>query len=352
MFSRPRTQSLTLLKFGVALALLYAFRDVLWPLAVALVLAILINAAARRVAMIFPKAGRWTVFGLTAFIVGGLILASMYVVASGVSRMIAQTPHLIGKLNVFLAAAPTYAPIPRSLSELGRGVDIGGFAGQVASALQDALSGLGLTVLYLVFLLATRRAIEKRMAKIVKQHASSAAVDVIQRSMVGVGSYMYIQTVTGLMIAAGAAIVMLAAGLDNWAFWALAMFLLSFLPVIGVLLGALGPTAFAIVQFPSVWPAILIFVGMQIVAFIVGNLVLPKMQADSQNIDPTASLVAIGFWTILWGAPGAFLAIPLTLAVMYALAHYPHLEWIAILISNDGDPTPVALAETASEPVA
>ena len=110
--------------------------------------------------------------------------------------------------------------------------------------------------------------------------------------------------------------------------------------MVGVVLGSIGPTLFALVQFPTLAPALLVLCGIQAISFIVGNLVLPKMQADSQNIDPAASLLAIGVWTILWGLPGAFLGIPLTLALMYALAQYKSVEWIAILISNDGDPLP------------
>ena len=34
------------------------------------------------------------------------------------------------------------------------------------------------------------------------------------------------------------------------------------------------------------------------------------------------------------------LSIPLTLALMYALAQYKSVAWIAILISSDGDPLP------------
>lgn len=71
-----------------------------------------------------------------------------------------------------------------------------------------------------------------------------------------------------------------------------------------------------------------------------GNLILPRMQARSQNIDPSASLLAIGVWSIVWGIPGAFLAVPLTLALMFQFAQFDSLRWLAILISNDGRPLP------------
>ncbi len=110
--------------------------------------------------------------------------------------------------------------------------------------------------------------------------------------------------------------------------------------ILGVTVGSLAPSLFALVQFPSVWPAVEVFAAIQAAAFVVGNLVLPKMQADTQNIDPSASLLAMGVWATLWGIPGAFLAIPLTLALMYVMAQFDSLRWLAIFISNDGQPFP------------
>lgn len=82
----------------------------------------------------------------------------------------------------------------------------------------------------------------------------------------------------------------------------------------------------------------MIFLGIQAVAFVVGNLVLPRLQATNQNIDPSAGLLALGAWSIVWGLPGAFLAIPLTLALIYQLAGSRRLRWIAVLLSNNGVP--------------
>ena len=116
--------------------------------------------------------------------------------------------------------------------------------------------------------------------------------------------------------------------------------MLCYIPILGVAVGSLAPALFALVQFPTVWPAVEIFAAIEVISFLVSSLVLPKMQADVQNIDPSASLLAMGLWSILWGIPGAFLAIPLTLALMYQLAQFESLRWLAIFISNDGQPFP------------
>lgn len=333
-----------LVNFAVGAALLYVFRAVLWPFTLALVLAILIIALSERVVRLLPKARRWTVFAITAVIVGGIIVASMAVVIEGASRIVVKMPAMLARIDQLLAMIP--APGGRlSLEALAQKVELGPLADRLLGSVQDASAGLGLTLIFLFFLLLSKPMIEKRIQSIIASRGGRGLATVLERSFSGVESYMYVQSVTGLMIAIGSWAVMAIVGLDNALFWSLVIFLFAYLPVLGVLAGSIGPTLFALLQFPSLTPAIAVFVGIQIVSSIVGNLVLPKMQADSQNIDPAASLIAVGMWTVLWGVPGAFLAIPLTLALMYALAQYEDHRWLAVLISHDGDPTPMESAE-------
>jgi len=62
------------------------------------------------------------------------------------------------------------------------------------------------------------------------------------------------------------------------------------------------------------------------------------MQAETQNIDPVVTLLALSFWTVLWGLAGAFLAVPLTLMSMMVFAQFKETKWVAAFLSNDGKP--------------
>jgi predicted PurR-regulated permease PerM len=140
------------------------------------------------------------------------------------------------------------------------------------------------------------------------------------------------------MITAAATAVMLAVGLNNVLFWTVIFFLLTFIPNIGVTVGSIAPALFALLQFPTTWQAIAIFAVTQVAAFVVGNVIYPKMQADTQNIDPIATILALSFWTLFWGIAGAFLAVPLTLMLMMIFAQFDSTNWIAAALSNDGKP--------------
>ncbi len=57
-----------------------------------------------------------------------------------------------------------------------------------------------------------------------------------------------------------------------------------------------------------------------IIGMFVGNVVQPRMQGRSLNIDFIALLLALAFWSVVWGLPGAFLSTPLTTVMMVMMA--------------------------------
>jgi predicted PurR-regulated permease PerM len=49
-------------------------------------------------------------------------------------------------------------------------------------------------------------------------------------------------------------------------------------------------------------------------------------------------LISLTFWGQIWGIVGAFLAAPIMVMIMLTLAQFPNTRWIAILLSEDGEP--------------
>ncbi|MFN7496441.1 MAG: AI-2E family transporter, partial [Hyphomonadaceae bacterium] len=157
----------------------------------------------------------------------------------------------------------------------------------------------------------------------------------IARSM---EQYLWVQTITGLMIAVASWALFAVVGLENGLFWATIIFVLSYIPVVGGAAGSLLPAIFALVQFTSPVPALVILAGTQGIGFVVGNIIQPRMTGDSLNISVLVVFLSLVFWGKLWGGPGAFLAVPMTVMLMIVLAQFPSTRWIAVLLSNNGNP--------------
>src|SRR5690606_19361191 len=139
---------------------------------------------------------------------------------------------------------------------------------------------------------------------------------------------------------------MLALGLDNALFWAFVIFILNYIPTIGSILAAILPALFAVAQpnWPAwmpedpMWSAAIVFLGVSVWQFLIGNFVGRRMMGDSLNISALVVLLSLAVWGALWGLPGMFLSAPLTVLIMIVLNQIPGTRWIAILLSDDGTP--------------
>jgi len=131
---------------------------------------------------------------------------------------------------------------------------------------------------------------------------------------------------------------MTALGLDNALFWALVIFVLNYIPIVGGLAAVLLPVLFAVVQFDSAG-RIAALAGILFGAqFVIGNTIQPKMMGDSMNLSALVVILALSVWSALWGGVGAFLSAPLTVIIMIILAQFPTTRWIAVILSADGNP--------------
>ena len=141
---------------------------------------------------------------------------------------------------------------------------------------------------------------------------------------------------------------MMAVGLEHAFFWAFLVFILNYVPILGAVAGIGLPALFALLQFGEWSHALAVLTGLFAIAFVVGNIFLPRMQGHSLNMDPLIVMLSLAFWGSIWGLPGMFLSTPLTVLSMVILAQFEGSRWIAILLSGDGDPLGLASGAEAS----
>lgn len=339
MTARPISVAQTLTGTAAALALLYFFRAVLVPFVVAFVLAVLVSGLVRWIRDRSPRAPGWAVSLLAGLVVILAASAGIFVMAQGMVQIVAQGPALVDRIDQLVGEAGRSLNLtePLHLSNLLGKVSVPEIAGFVLSSLQGLVSGVLLMIVYFGFMLAGRDRMSRKMDHMGGPPGRGRTIrTVVERIASDLETYIWVQTITGLMLTLAAAAVMLAVGLNNVLFWTVVFFLLTFIPNIGVTVGSIAPALFALLQFTTVWQALVIFVLIQIVATVVGNLIYPRLQAETQNIDPVATILSLAFWSLLWGLAGAFLAVPLTLMSMMVFAQFDRTKWVAALLSNDG----------------
>jgi Predicted permease len=325
-------------------AAIYWLRDILTPLAMAIFLMIMIDGVRR----VFERRLHLTsrVSGLLSLLVVILaFFASIAIVANGALGFFDEatgvTTRIGPRLDQILRDVWTLfgSTNPPSTTDLINQIDFRAYIGQTAMQAQNSLSGGFFVLVYLGFLLASQAGFRRKIIGMFpNREVRAEAVEVFERVRSGVEGYLWVQTVTGLLICAVAWAMMKAVGLQNAEFWTFVIFIVGYIPMVGGAVAGLAPPLFALVQFESYWPAVILLVGLQVLLFLVGNLVQPRMQGDNQNIDPITVLLALALWGKLWGVIGMFLSTPLAVMAMAILAEFQGSRWIAVLLSGDGEP--------------
>ena len=337
--------SLLTLAFIASVWALYVTRDIMAPLALAIFIWLIIDAFARWMDGLSSKIPYW--FALTIAIltiVMGFVGIIMIITdtAGDVAReaprynsRIQEILHLVG--GWFGNPDLDYGDIDSQFGitkNLNKG--IAGFA----SSVQGVLSNFSIIALYVIFLFAAQSGFSKKMENLFPAGARREQADKIAtRIRASIETYLGVQTVISLIQTVLSYAVMQAMGLENALFWALVIFVFNYIPVIGGLVATVLPALFALVQYDTFLPVLILFGLLNVIQTGISNTVQPKMMGDSMNLSALVVVLALILWGSLWGGVGAFLSAPLTVIMMIIFAEFKTTRPIAIMLSADGDPT-------------
>jgi predicted PurR-regulated permease PerM len=97
------------------------------------------------------------------------------------------------------------------------------------------------------------------------------------------------------------------------------------------------PAAFAMFQFQSFLIFLWVFLVIQAIQFLVGNVLEPKIMGRTLNLSPLGVMLALTFWGIIWGVLGMFLSVPITSVMLISFSRFESTRFIAVWLSETGD---------------
>jgi AI-2 transport protein TqsA len=304
-----------------------ALQEIITPLVVAVFLLLLIDAFSLGVERRWPSCPEWLRLSLAAILTLAGFTAVVGVCAHYGRDFAAEIAGLEPKLNALIGRVSGALQFPAlTLPDLARGDSPSTVLFRVFGAARGVVSRAVLVVIYLGFLLASRRAFTRKTLRLFPEPGRHEhAQRLFQRVRSATEEYMAIQTVKAAMIAV------------NAPFWAFLLFLAAYIPIVGGIAGALVPTLVALAEFESPVRPLILLVLLGGGLFLIDNVVMPKIQADRLNIDPVFVLLSLGFWGVMFGLPGVFLSTPLTVMVIAVSAEVPGVRWLAVLLSKEGE---------------
>ena len=204
---------------------------------------------------------------------------------------------------------------------------------QEITARANSLSGFCIVVfLLLTFGLVEISDFRKRLEALEPQiggNISQITAEIGKR----IRRYMLIRTLASVLTGLAVFIFTISIGLELAIAWAIISFVLNYIPYIGPLIAVIFPVLFASAQFESWQMAAVIFGGLYAIQFLIGNYLEPIIAGRALSISPFVMLVSFFFWAFLWGIPGAFVGLPVTIALFTICEWNPSSRWIAKLLS-------------------
>ena len=150
--------------------------------------------------------------------------------------------------------------------------------------------------------------------------------------------YMLVRTLMSLATGSMVWALSAAFGLRFAAEWGVIAFTLNYIPFIGPFVATFLPTLYALAQFGSPQAAISIFAGLNVIQFIIGSYIEPRVAGYVLAMSPFVVLFSVFFWSFLWGLFGAFIGVPITIALLTYCSQSPSTVWISQLLGSPTGP--------------
>lgn len=350
-------------------ALLYLGRDVLLPLAVALLLTFALapivsflrrRGAPRAVAVVVTAAIAFSIIGFLSF-----LLASQ--VTTLAQNVPAYQTNIISKIRSFKAAGgeggivdritsavervgaelratsapaapsatatePELKPIPVEVISNQGPMDI---LENVVVPLVQPFATAGLIIVLVIFMLFERETLRDRFIRLAGSGDLNRTTEALQDAGRRVAQYLLMQLIINTTYAIPITIGLWVIGVPNAILWGVLTLVLRFVPYIGPAIGMFLPSLVTFAALPG-WTPILMVLGLFVLMELISNNVMePWLYGSRTGLSSLAIIVSAIFWSWLWGPLGLVLSTPLTVCLVVLGRHVPQFEFLDVLLGNE-----------------
>lgn len=357
----------------VVVAVLYFARELLVPLALAVLLSFVLAPIARALRRIgIPR-----VVGVLAAVLAAVAVIGMLGLVMGrqLSELATDIPLYQYELNRKLASVNASGGLLERAQDMLRGLADGAEQAaaqqpepQAANAvppllvevrppapkpfelLQSILEPLllplanfGIVVVLVVFVLLYREDLRDRVIRLVGAddlHRTMAAMD---DAAYRLSRFFLAQTAMNAAYGVVITLALLLIGVPQPVLWGILAGLMRFVPFVGTIVAVAFPLLLALAVEPGWTMPLLVLVLFAVSEGLMGHVFEPLVFGHSTGLSPIAVIGAATFWTWLWGPIGLILSVPLTVCLVVLGRHVEKFEFLEVAL---GDRPPLDPPET------
>jgi predicted PurR-regulated permease PerM len=311
--------------FGIlGLAAVYQMSLILIPITLAVVVGMILGMAAEKLSkMGVPRLANAVLLSsgvaLVIFLLVNSLAGPLTMLANDAPDFIDRTTQRImpylERIEWLHITPATFQSGPMSIESLL--ANTGNVLHVVTTNLTPALvQGLIFFAALLLFL-ASRVSLRKTIIMTFRERAQRlAAIRVINAVEQALGFYFATASLIYVALGVVMTIIAYAGGLPTPVLWGFFAFISSFIPYLGITMMTFAVAIAGVMSHDGIVIGLIPAAAFFTVHLVMENLIFPAVMGRRLEINPFVVFLAIIFWTWMWGAVGAMLALPLSLVVM------------------------------------
>jgi predicted PurR-regulated permease PerM len=205
------------------------------------------------------------------------------------------------------------------------------------------LATTGIVVIFVIFILMQKQDLRNRLVRLAGsqdlQRTTAALDDAGQRLSRLFLTQLGLNAAYGLVVGMGLWFI----GVPSAPLWGILAMILRFVPYIGAVISAIFPLILAAAVGPdwgmALWTGLLFL----ILEPVVGQIIEPLLFSHSTGLSPVAVIASATFWTWLWGPVGLILATPLTICLVVLGRHVDRLTFLDVMFGDQPALSPAEL---------
>lgn len=345
----------------LAIAVLYLGQEVLIPFALALLLTFLLAPAVQRLQQLhLPRLPAVLITGVLSFAAIGMIL---WILVTQTLGLAASLPGYKDNIQTKIRAMGQYhglglGEITGTIQELTKEVykllpaklderklvpvevvqPPDNVFQILSAALIPLLKPLGkaaVVIVFVIFMLLKREDLKDRLFRMMGSGHLHMTMEALNEAGSRVSRYLLMQTLINGAMGFAVATGLFLIGLPHALLWGFLVAVLRFIPYLGPWMAASLPIALSVAVFNNWVPTVLVISLFVSLELITNNVIEPWLYGSHTGVSSFALIVAIVFWTSLWGPAGLLLSTPLTVCLVVLGKYVPQLSFLNVLLGDD-----------------
>jgi predicted PurR-regulated permease PerM len=205
----------------------------------------------------------------------------------------------------------------------------------IASPAIELTASAVLAVVLVIFMLAGREDLRNRVVRLVGPGQLVSTTRAIDDSARRLSRYLLMQACTNAVVGVALTVGLWLMGVPYFLLWGFLAFALRFIPYAGTWSVAVLLAVFCFAVSPGWWQPLAAFGYFAAVEIVMSQVIEPLLFGHTTGVSPVALVIAIAFWTWLWGPVGLMLSIPLTTCLAVLGKYLPQMELFDVLLGDE-----------------